>query len=38
MTDVKADGRELVIKVALSEEQHSEKDGETKEVQDGWTA
>ncbi|KAG0286302.1 hypothetical protein BGZ96_009554 [Linnemannia gamsii] len=38
LTGVKADGRELVIKVALSEEQHSEKEGETKEVQDGWTA
>ncbi|KAF9123223.1 hypothetical protein BGW39_009189 [Mortierella sp. 14UC] len=30
MKDAKADGRELVIKVALSEEQSGDKDGETK--------
>jgi len=37
MKDATADGRELVIKVALSEEHHAEKDGEAKQA-DGWTA
>ncbi|KAF9130873.1 hypothetical protein BGX30_013318 [Mortierella sp. GBA39] len=33
MKDATADGRELVIKVALSEEHHSEKDGETAQAE-----
>ncbi|KAF9543517.1 hypothetical protein EC957_000793 [Mortierella hygrophila] len=33
MKDATADGRELVIKVALSEEHHAEKDGETAQAE-----